>query len=90
MEETEPFDLSSRGELPTAITNVTKLYEVARTKLVERPKWTGEQIRMFYQRFGQSRTGAKLKNEPIPKYMPHVYNELRSIAKVVYNANFTS
>ena len=83
MDETEPFDLNSRGELPKAITNVTKLYEVAREKLVERPKWTGEQMRMYYQRFGQSRTGAKLKNEPLPKYLPHVYNELRSIAKVV-------
>ena len=85
MEETEPFDLLARGELPKALTRVNALYAVAREKLIEQPDWTRAQFRMFYQRFGHKRmlhTGHNIKNEPLSKCMPHIFDEIRSIAKV--------
>jgi len=84
MDETEPFDWHARGELPRALSRVNALYEVAREKLIEQPEWTRAQFRMFYQRFGKKnmfQTGHNIRDEPLPKCMPHIFNEIRSIAK---------
>ena len=85
MDETEPFDLYARGELPQALARVNALYAVAREKLVGQPEWTRAQFRMFYQRYGKKsmkHTGHNIRNEPLPTCLPHIFEEIRSIAKV--------